>query len=931
MGWLVSMGVAQAQAGLRPGDQPWQSIQAPMRLSAWLAERQPDALNEPAVLHWRSQRQMASQQAERAELVGNLKGRLSALAAALTAMPVTGRVPLPSSDGRWLEANAVLDPVLQPDDKVALLPRSSFVTILRSSGYLCRVLHQPGANVMAYVRVCDGGGSVHAWVVQPDGTVFEHGVASWNETSQVEPAPGAWIWAPELSDAVTPLESALLARVLATQAGTPDNYPWIVERRLTEPHVARGDTTLRTRGMHPSSNDWGTIGLLQTPTARMEAVGSATLTFNRTAPYSSLKARLQPVEWLSLDFGYVSISDRRYGPSTLSGDQSYKDKSADIKLRLWRESVWVPEVAIGWRDLIGTGYFASEYLVASKRWGDLDVSAGMAFGYMAGGRGVGNPLGLISSRFKSRPSQSTSTGGTFNAGAYFRGGAAVFGGAQYQMPSDKWLLKLEYEGNDYSREPSGSPIQRDSAFNFGVVYRPAPWLDFSFGIERGNRATFTLSAHTQLDGLHTPKYLDPRRLPVRDVYPKKAAPLEQTARDIHAQTDALVSAIAVDGLRMTVTLSNAAVGYERPFVNKVLEVVHRDAPEGVEHISVGMAQRGVQMAQIDVDRRQWVKERTQYLPPSEEKKSSLQKTDDGEAIRIGGEVAAPHMHYEAKRDHGLTYGFGLHYTQNLGGPDGFLLYQLATDLSAEWRLRPDTWLSGIGRLRLLDNYGNFNYTAPSSLPRVRTHLREYLVTDRFTVPNLQLSHLGKTGDGDHFYLAYAGLLESMFAGVGVEYLYRPVNSRLAIGVDLNHVRQRDFDQKSSMRDYKVNTGHVTAYWDTGVSGVQLKLSAGQYLAGDKGVTMDVSRLFGNGVSIGAYATKTNVSAAEFGEGSFDKGIYVNIPFDAMLPRSGSGQASIVYAPLIRDGGAKLARRFTLFDLTRARDPRALELGDGSER
>jgi hypothetical protein len=74
-----------------------------------------------------------------------------------------------------------------------------------------------------------------------------------------------------------------------------------------------------------------------------------------------------------------------------------------------------------------------------------------------------------------------------------------------------------------------------------------------------------------------------------------------------------------------------------------------------------------------------------------------------------------------------------------------------------------------------------------------------------------------------------------------------------------------------------------------------------------------------------------VSAAQFGEGSFDKGIYVTIPFDAMLPRSGSSQAAIVYAPLIRDGGAKLQRRVTLFDMTRARDPRALEQGDGSER
>src|SRR5690606_14921551 len=189
----------------------------------------------------------------------------------------------------------------------------------------------------------------------------------------------------------------------------------------------------------------------------------------------------------------------------------------------------------------------------------------------------------------------------------------------------------------------------------------------------------------------------------------------------------------------------------------------------------------------------------------------------------------------------------------------------ATDLSAELKLRQDTWVSGIARLRMLDNYDNFKYTAPSNLPRVRTYLREYLVTRRLTMPNLQLSHMGQAGaQGNHFYLAYGGLLESMYAGAGFEYLYRPVNSRLAIGVDVNRVRQRAFEQDFSMRDYQVNTGHVTAYWDTGFQDVVLKLSAGQYLAGDRGVTVDASRVFANGVSVGAYASKTNVSAEEFG-------------------------------------------------------------------
>lgn len=142
-------------------------------------------------------------------------------------------------------------------------------------------------------------------------------------------------------------------------------------------------------------------------------------------------------------------------------------------------------------------------------------------------------------------------------------------------------------------------------------------------------------------------------------------------------------------------------------------------------------------------------------------------------------------------------------------------------------------------------------------------------------------------------------------------------------MDVNQVRQRDFKQNLSFRDYGVSTGHATLYCDSGWRDLQVKLSAGQYLAGDVGATLDVKRVFSNGVAAGAWATKTNVPSEVFGEGSFDKGLYVTIPFDVMLPKSTSGNGNLIWSPLTRDGGARLGRLFNLHDLTRQRDPRAL--------
>lgn len=892
-------------------------VLADQRLSDWLLAQPlpPDA--DLLALSWRSRAELGRQARQHAQLQERLKGRFSALAGVVGDMPVTGRIRVPKADARWLQAHAAADPWLKAGDVVQVGPRGNQVTVLRATGHMCQVPHQPEADMQTYLRACEVLAPDRAWLIQPDGVVMNKGMALWNQQAQVPPAPGAWIWAPERADQVEPALSEQLAEFLATQGPPPVAPTWSYRR--TPAHVTLAD---QSRDLPVISNDWGVVGLLQTPTARMAKAGSLALNFGRQQPYSTLTLRLQPVDWLELSFGYMSISDRPYGPFTLSGDQSWKDKSAHLKLRLWQESAWVPEVALGWRDFLGTGAFSGEYLVASKRFGRLDVSAGLGFGYVGGRGDVGNPLGKLSDRFDTRPGQGSRarTGGQLNGKSYFRGPVAFFGGLQYQLPWDKWVLKAEIEGNDYKNDPAGEPIRQRTPLNVGLVYRYAPWLDVTLGVERGHLATLAINAHAQLDELSMPKFLDPRPVPVMRSRPAAAAPAALTARDIEAQTDLRVTAIEQRGKTWSVVVADPEMGYERPLVEKVAAVVHRDAPADIDRIELRFDQHGTQVSQAVVDRQAWVTQKTELLPPG-------QRGDPITTEAVPPQQAVSVLHQA--RPPRFTYGAGLSYRQSLGGPDAFVLYQLAADFNAGLQLRDDTWLSGRFRLGLLDNYDRFKYTAPSSLPRVRTFVREYLTTRKATIPNLQATHMGQWGQatgGDHFYLAYGGLLETMFAGVGAEYLYRPVGSRWAVGVDANRVRQRDFEQDFSLRDYEVSTGHVTAYWDTGWQDVLAKVSVGQYLAGDRGVTLDVSRVFPNGVAMGAYATKTNVSAERFGEGSFDKGIYVNIPFDAMLPKSGPSSATIVYAPLLRDGGARLNRRFTLFELTSPRDPRALTTG-----
>jgi hypothetical protein len=145
----------------------------------------------------------------------------------------------------------------------------------------------------------------------------------------------------------------------------------------------------------------------------------------------------------------------------------------------------------------------------------------------------------------------------------------------------------------------------------------------------------------------------------------------------------------------------------------------------------------------------------------------------------------------------------------------------------------------------------------------------------------------------------------MFGGFGAEYAWKPFEKNYSFGINIYNVKQRSFKQDLKFNSYKVSTGHANFIYNHIRSGVKVDLSIGQYLASDRGYTLDLSRRFRSGFSMGAYFTRTNISKRVYGEGSFDKGFYFNIPLSLLTGASGKGYSHISIQPLTRDGGAKL--------------------------
>ena len=920
---ILPRGVASAQAPA-PAPAPAETTQAVLpneRLSDWLLRRPLPADAYPMGLRWLVPEERDAQAELKAQLLQALRllnhdGSTSDLIELINALPITGRVPLATADARWLQANSAFDPVFTPGHSISTQSRSSRVALLMRNGSVCTMNPRDGAVVQDYLAVCDYPSLEtidEAWVIQSDGNYMLQRIANWNAAPLTELSPGSIIWAPPRDSRLGPSLSRRLAAFLATQTVdslvSHSNAQRLPQSSLRPSFKAQQDLPL-------TSNDWGLIGVMQTPSARMASEGEFRFNYSLVGPYRRYNVFVQPFNALSVGFRYSDITNQLYGSADKTGTRTLTDKSIDFKLRLLEEDHRLPQLAVGITDVGGTGIFSSEYVVASKRTGNFDWSLGLGWGNIGASNNLGNPLAKLDSSFNSRSGVGGSYGGQFRFDSFFRGSTALFGGVQYHLPSEKWVLKAEYDGNDYQSELT--PLRHSSAINLGVVYRQSPSIDWSVGLERGRAMMLGVTIHAPMAQVDTPKSSDMTRPPVVYTRASTTRPLLATAVDISALSGWGARRIAERGDTLKVEIDALSGAHWDDRIDRIVAALHRDAPSSINRFDLVLMSQGVALSRRVVDRDQWALANTQLLPPSRRAAPIMPLPPE--------RIAQKDATIWEREPRSFSYGLTPSWQQSIGGPDAFVLFSAGLAVPLQWSLAEDWNVSGALKLNLIDNYENFTYTAPSNLPRVRTYMREYMTESRINLPNLQLTHFGQAS-ANNFYSLYGGYLESSFAGVGAEWLYRPWHSPVAFGVDVNHVKQRSFNQffgfgsAGTQTGYKVSTGHATVYWDTGWKDVQAKIAAGQYLARDRGVTLDLSRTFNNGVSVGAWATKTNISSAQFGEGSFDKGMYLKIPFDVLMTSRTGDWANLVYQPLTRDGGARLNRSFQLYGATTARGKR----------
>ncbi|MBT4710165.1 MAG: hypothetical protein HOB82_01380 [Alphaproteobacteria bacterium] len=322
-----------------------------------------------------------------------------------------------------------------------------------------------------------------------------------------------------------------------------------------------------------SPGDYGGIGLLQMRNARFGPDGLFSIGYSRVEPYKRWGLSIHILPWLETTFRYTEVRNRLFSDNlSFSGLQAYKDRGADIKVRLLKESDYLPAVAIGLQDGLGTGLFAGEFLVASKRYRDLDFSLGLGWGYVGSRGGYKNPMRILSEDFGTRTGISV-FGGTAPLESLFSGAeVGIFGGIEYRTPIRGLTLKVEYDSHDYAVEPLAAFSKPGvSPINIGFNFRPYPWFDMSFGIERGNTMIhFSLRSNFQAPGVAKidvpPPEVGPRRQLAELISPElRAAPGDRglAATDpatqvfqVMAENGLAVDQISLAGAEMILTVSS---------------------------------------------------------------------------------------------------------------------------------------------------------------------------------------------------------------------------------------------------------------------------------------------------------------------------------------------------------------------------------------
>jgi membrane-associated phospholipid phosphatase len=648
------------------------------------------------------------------------------------------------------------------------------------------------------------------------------------------------------------------------------------------------------------------------PNAVVEADATTSIGYSYDNPYATFWASSAILPFFQLSGSYVGTTGLQgftnesggYG----SGYGRNKDKVVDVKLKLWGETASLPGVAIGASDFFGTELFKGQYIVATKTFGaarNMELSIG---------HGFRRPDGL-------------------------------FAGARYGFVSaPRWAVVAEYDANEYRKDYQAQltdASKRRKGPAVGLEYRWG-WLGAQIARHRDH---FSANAYISIPfaerefipKLYEPAPFDPKKAPAR----VSNAEWQQDSSRGAALAEALIKQdfknvrVELDGNVLKLTLTNNRISNMGRAIGRAARTALAFAPEGTRTIHVTYTKLEQPIATYEF---QDVQRLTDYLTGLVNRDAFLQtvlvryatpadRINDQQGLLASVSEEGSGLAVQAGQDGNIVQVVSEDREANrfkvvpkisffFNDPSGALRYEMAAAANYDKRLGQGTYLNSAFKLNLLENVSGVTQASNSLLPHVRTDIAEYKRGGRFKLNRLLLNQY-LTLDERVYARASAGFYEEMYRGVGGQVLYLPKASHWAADITVDALQQRGYKGWFDKRDYKTVTALGALHYKLPYD-ITATARAGRFLARDEGVRLEFKRRFQSGVEIGAWYTKTNgkdiTNPGTPTNPYNDKGIFLSVPLNIMLPTDTQANAGVGLSPWTRDVGQMVASPGDLYDL-----------------
>ncbi len=585
----------------------------------------------------------------------------------------------------------------------------------------------------------------------------------------------------------------------------------------------------------------------------------------------------------------------------------YLDKGFNVKFTYRTKDSIIPNLAIGLDDFSGTGLFTKEYIVMSKGFSNSVVSLGLGWGKFTGQNSFDNPLLFISEGFKVRPSRSDNInlGGAPSYDLWFRGNASVFGGIEYLIPNSKGLkLKIELDPFDYTDMSSVSSLRpinkirkKDSNVNFGFSFPWNDYLNFDISYIKGNTLNLSFSYGLTFNSNNKGKKakFNPELTKSTKTGNKKRDFYEDLLVNLN-RNRLLLQTSDLDQGNLDISISTSehrnairSSSYASSIANDIAKQHDIDLKTiNISHINAGLE----------------INEISYIAKYYDDKNTPIELTIRNTALDSGDPNGYVQDEFQPNVKFPVFFSsLSPSIRSYVGNPAKFYFGGIDLNLNSEVQFSRNLILTSEFSYPMLNNFSDVSYNPDSLMRHVRTDIVKYLKEDDIHINRMQLDYIWSPYKEIYSKIA-AGIFEQMYGGFGGEILYIPFDKNYYVGLEMFYVKQRSFDKRLNFQKYETTTGHINFGYRF-AKGVESRLSYGRYLAKDDGFTLELSRTTLAGFKAGIYFTRTDVPAEIFGEGSFDKGFYFQIPLDLISNMYSGEYSTFKISPLTRDGGAKL--------------------------